>query len=47
VLEIVHEIPEVTKLPVSEEDERNQVEEINQEERFFSFFKRQARGQIT
>ncbi|XP_027504666.1 uncharacterized protein LOC113949828 [Corapipo altera] len=33
VLEIVHEIPEVTKLLVSEEHERSQVEEINQEEK--------------
>lgn len=35
VLEIVHEIPEVTKLLVSEENERNQVEEINHEEKMF------------
>lgn len=38
VLEIVHEIPEVTKLLVSEEDERSQVEEINQEEKASFFF---------
>lgn len=47
VLEIVHEIPEVTKLLASEENERNQVEEINHEEKIFFFFKRQARGQKT
>lgn len=38
VLEIVHEIPEVTKLLVSEENERSQVEEINQEEKVSFFF---------
>lgn len=41
VLEIVHEIPEVTKLLVGEENERSQVEEINQEEKvsFFLIYK--------
>lgn len=41
MLEIVHEIPEVTKLLVGEENERSQVEEINQEEkvRFFLIYK--------
>lgn len=39
VLEIVHEIPEVTKLLASEENERNQVEEINHKEKIFSSLK--------
>jgi len=43
VLEIVREIPEVTKLLVSEENERNQVEEINQEEKV-SFFHKGRQG---
>lgn len=39
VLEIVHEIPEVIELLVSEENERNQVEGINQEEKISFFYK--------
>lgn len=44
VLEIVHEIPEVIKLLVSEENERNQVEEINQEEKVRVFFHKGRQG---
>lgn len=44
VLEIVHEIPEVTKLLVSEENERSQVEEINQEEKVSFFFYKGRQG---
>lgn len=44
VLEIVHEIPEVTKLLVSEENERSQVEEINQEEKNKLFFIKAGKG---
>lgn len=43
MLEIVHEIPEVIELLVSEENERNQVEEINQEEKI-SFFIKAGKG---
>lgn len=44
VLEIVHEIPEVIKLLVSEENERKHVEEINQEEKVSFFFIKAGKG---